>query len=209
MKIRFVPQRSDAQLAVSVAGDSVIVNGMNYDLSPLLEGQEITFGSFLAKRDGDLIVSIPLPYQVNPDIDPMQVYEVDVGDGSVDVPGHDATQPEAITEGVIEWPEPEPEPSQFERDQTRYQRRAAVKDSLLAYMAADNMSRVRDGTWTVADLTSLMADPALIAANSYMQTLSYELAAQAIMSATTPLLTPEIKADWVAKLTEHFYLENT
>lgn len=109
-------------------------------------------------------------------------------------------------------PEPEPEPpelTQFEQDQIRYQKRAAVKDQLLAWMAADNMSRVRSEVWTVADLTSLMVDPAVVAANAYMQTLSYELAAQAIASATTPLLTPEIKDVWISKLTEHFYLENT
>ena len=73
----------------------------------------------------------------------------------------------------------EPAPaSQFEKDEARYKRRAAVKDSLLAYMAADNMSRVRSGAWTVSDLTGLMADPAVAAANAYMSTLSFELAAQ-------------------------------
>jgi hypothetical protein len=106
-------------------------------------------------------------------------------------------------------PEPAPlppTPTQFELDERRYARRAAVKDSLVAYMAADNMSRVRSGAWTVADLTSLMADPAVTAAQAYMSTLSYELAAQAITQATTPLLTQSIKDVWISKLTEHFYL---
>lgn len=102
--------------------------------------------------------------------------------------------------------QPAPEPSQFERDEARCRKRAAVKDALLAYMAADNMSRVRSGTWTVADLTSLLADPAVSAANQFMSTLSFELAAQAIAGAATPLLTPEIRADWTARLAEHFYL---
>ena len=102
---------------------------------------------------------------------------------------------------------PAPEPSQFDRDEARYRKRAAVKDTLLAYMAADNMSRVRSGTWTVADLTSLLADPAVATANACMGTLSFELAAQAIASASTPLLTPEIRADWIARLQAHFYLE--
>ena len=105
-------------------------------------------------------------------------------------------------------PHPDSEPlTQFELDQRRYQRRAAVQSELIAWMAADNMSRVRSGTWTVAQLTSLMSDPALQAANAYMSTLSYELAAQAISQATNALMTPAIKAAWVAKLTEHFYLE--
>lgn len=97
--------------------------------------------------------------------------------------------------------------SQFEIDQRRYAKRAAVKDGLIAFMAADNMSRVRAGTWTVSDLTGLMADPAVAAANAYMSTLSFELAAQAITAATSPLLTPAIKSVWVGKLQEHFYLE--
>lgn len=106
-------------------------------------------------------------------------------------------------------PEPapvDPPPTQFELDQRRYKRRAEVQAELIAWMAADNMSRVRSGVWTVADLTSLLADTHLTAANQFMTTLSYELAAQSIHASTNPLLTQDIKAAWVAKLTEHFYL---
>ena len=104
-------------------------------------------------------------------------------------------------------PLPEPELSQFDRDQARYAKRAAVKDQMLAYMAADNMSRVRSGVWTVAGLTSLLADPAVAKANQFMSTLSFELAAQAIATAATPLLTPEIRADWVSRLQAAFFTE--
>lgn len=97
--------------------------------------------------------------------------------------------------------------TQFDRDKARYEKRAAVKDQLLAWMAADNMSRVRSGEWTVQDLTALLADPAVAAANQFMSTLSFELAAQAITSASTSLLTPSIRADWIARLQAHFYLE--
>ena len=112
-----------------------------------------------------------------------------------------------LADGNTPEPAPvEPPPTQFELDQRRYQKRAAVRSELLAWMAADNMSRVRSGVWTVADLTSLMSDPAVTAAQAYMGTLSYELAAQSIASATTPLLTQAIKDVWINKLTEHFYL---
>ncbi len=97
--------------------------------------------------------------------------------------------------------------TQFEKDQSRYTKRAAVKDELMAYMAADNMARVRSGVWSVADLTTLLDDPAVVAANSLMGTLSFELAAAQIAAATTPLLTPEIKSDWVSRLESHYYLE--
>lgn len=97
--------------------------------------------------------------------------------------------------------------SQFEKDQSRYKKRASVKDNLISYMAADNMSRVRSGVWTIPDLTSLLDDSAVVAANALMGTLSFELAAHQINSATTPLLTPEIKANWISKLEAHYYLE--
>lgn len=106
-------------------------------------------------------------------------------------------------------PEPVPPPTADEQrilDQNRYKLRAEAKDGLLAYMAADNMSRVRAGVWTVSDLTGLMADPAVQLAQAYMATLSFELVAEAIQGATTPLLTPEIKADWIAKLQAKFFL---
>lgn len=113
-----------------------------------------------------------------------------------------------LAEGNTPEPAPvDPPPTQFELDQRRYQKRAAVQSELIAWMAADNMSRVRSGEWSVADLTSLMSDPAVTAAQAYMGTLSYELAAQSIMQATHPLLTQAIKGAWVGKLTEHFYLE--
>lgn len=206
MKFKFTPQRSESPLAISVSGETVIINGIAYDLSQLAEGQSISFGIGSAKRDSGITVSLPLPYPQNPSIDPMQVYEVEATDGSVAVPGHDAEQPAEIVAGVIDWPAPVAPPTQFELDQRRYQKRAEVQSQLIAWMAADNMSRVRSGVWTVADLTSLMSDPAVTAASDYMGKLSYELAAQAIQAATTPLLTPAIKSTWISKLTEHFYL---
>lgn len=109
-----------------------------------------------------------------------------------------------VRDGVAALP---PDLSQFERDEARYTKRAAVKDQLLAYMAADNMRRVRAGEWTVADLTNLLADPAVAAANQFMSTLSFELAAQAVASASTPLLTPAIRADWIARLQAAFFTE--
>ena len=95
---------------------------------------------------------------------------------------------------------------QKEHDQVRYKKRAEVQTELISWMAADNMSRVRAGIWSVPDLVNLMADPAITRANAFMQTLSYELVADEILQATNPLLTPEIKNSWVSKLMEHFYL---
>lgn len=123
------------------------------------------------------------------------------------------TNPDYLS--YLEWldqgntPDPVPTPTAAEQrqlDHNRYKRRAEVQADLMAWMAADNMSRVRSGVWTVQQLTSLMDDPSVQAAQAYIATLSFELAAQAIASAETPLLTAEIKAAWVAKLQANFFL---
>lgn len=127
-------------------------------------------------------------------------------DGSQDAFIPEGAQPITEAEAIELANPPQPAPTQFELDQRRYKRRAEVQAELIAWMAADNMSRVRNGEWSVADLTSLLADPHLAAANQFMTTLSFELAAQAIQASTNPLLTQDIKDAWAAKLTEHFYL---
>lgn len=108
MKLIFMSQRSDATLAVSVSGQSVVINGTSFDLAPLAD-VPVSTDSFSARREsGEIVVTLPLPYTSQSDIDPMQVYEVEVDDehdGPVAVPGHDAQQPGEIVPGVIEWPE--------------------------------------------------------------------------------------------------------
>lgn len=130
-------------------------------------------------------------------------------DGSQDAFIPEGAQPITEAEAIEIANPPQPTPTQFELDQRRYKRRAEVQTELIAWMAADNMSRVRNGEWTVQDLTALLADPALSAANQFMSTLSFELAAQAIQSSTNEILTQEIKTKWINNLQEHFYLENT
>ncbi len=103
-------------------------------------------------------------------------------------------------------PEPVTPPTQFELDVSRYKKRAQARDGLLAEMAAENMARVRSGVWSVNDLTALMAEPSIKAVLDLIGALSFEMAASALAAATHPLLTPEIKAGWVAKLQEKFFL---
>lgn len=113
-----------------------------------------------------------------------------------------------LLEGGSPLPVPPPTPEeQLLLDQLRYKKRAEVQAELLSWMAADNMSRIRTGVWTVPDLVALMSDPSIARANALMQTLSYEMVADEIANATNPLLTPEIKQAWIAKLMAHFYLQ--
>lgn len=96
-------------------------------------------------------------------------------------------------------------PTQFELDQRRYKRRAEVQSELIAWMAADNMSRVRSGVWTVADLVALLQDPEIAMVIGFLNALAFESSADALMASSHPLLTPAIKADWVSRLQAHFY----
>lgn len=97
--------------------------------------------------------------------------------------------------------------TQREKDVRRYSLRAQVKDSIVIEMAADNMARVRAGEWTVGDLTDLMADPVIKKVLELLDTLSFELAAQALQTSTHPLLTPSVKTSMLARLQAHFYLD--
>jgi hypothetical protein len=96
--------------------------------------------------------------------------------------------------------------TQYEKDISRYTKRAEAKDAILAEMAAENMSRVRNGTWSIPQLMSLTQDLELKQVLSNIDTLSFEIAAGAIMQLTNPLLTPQIKQAWAMKLSSHFYL---
>lgn len=102
--------------------------------------------------------------------------------------------------------DPVPTPTQRDLDFNRYIKRSAVRDRLLADMAADNMTRVRSGAWTVADLQGLMADPQTKVVIDLINALSFEMAIAALTASPNPLLTPAIKAGWVAKLQERLYL---
>jgi len=102
---------------------------------------------------------------------------------------------------------PTPTPlTAYEKDVWRYKMRDSVKGQIIAEMASDNMARVRAGVWTVPELIGLASDPLLAQVQGYMATLSFELAAQALATSEHPLLTPEIKAGWIAKLQANFFL---
>lgn len=95
-----------------------------------------------------------------------------------------------------------PPKSTLEIDTEKYLRRAHAKNLLMAEMAAMNIGRLKNGTWTTAQLVALMADPEIKSLVSHMETLSFELAIGVINGLTNPIITPAIKTVWVAKLTE-------
>lgn len=95
--------------------------------------------------------------------------------------------------------------TQKQIDFNKYKKRASVKDDIIATMASNNMERVRNGVWTVAELIGLTQDVELKSILDDVSTLSYELAVGKIQSATNPLLTAEIKNEWITMLVGHFY----
>ena len=95
--------------------------------------------------------------------------------------------------------------SQKDIDFLKYKKRASVKDTIIATMASDNMERVRNGVWTIEELTALTQDPELKLILDDVNTLSYELAVMKIQVATNPLVTESVKNEWVVMLASHFY----
>ena len=93
---------------------------------------------------------------------------------------------------------------QRESDFTRFKKRAEVKSTLIAEMAAGNMERVRSGVWTTSQLISLTQDLELKQILNDLDSLSFEIAYSRIDGLTNPLLTTEIKNSWKKLLSDNF-----
>jgi hypothetical protein len=216
MLIEFSPQRSNESLEVDVVSAGLLINGVVYTL-PV--GGAQPFGPVLSASAG--VVRLLLPIGPNPRQSAAFPAPVTVEAGPVPVPGHpratdaagvvvaQAARLDAAGQPLVVALEPlpaaAPAPTAYESDVARFTARAAVKDRLMAEMAAENVGRLRAQVWTVADLGSLMADPDLAAARNYMGTLSFELAHAAVAACAHPLMTTEIRQGWLDKLAAHFY----
>ena len=93
-----------------------------------------------------------------------------------------------------------PSKTTLELDTDKYLRRAESKNLLMAEMAAMNVARIKNGTWTVAQLTALMQDEQIKALIAHLETLGFDLAIGVVQGLTNPLITPEIKSAWTATL---------
>lgn len=106
MKIILSPQRRDDVLEVTKIGDALVVNGEEFDFSPINDGDtlprdaigSIWFSDSVERVDGELIVTLLFPNPWN--YSPQQAFPVpleDVPDGPVLFP---APLPEKIEGGV-------------------------------------------------------------------------------------------------------------
>lgn len=111
MIIKLSPVRSDVQLSVVKAGDTLEVNGMVLDLSPLTDGAtlpaqaigcEFVIGP-VERTNGDLVLTLMLPHAADAPHAarfPVDLYPVD---GQVQLPGLDLGERWTATVGVIDW----------------------------------------------------------------------------------------------------------
>lgn len=124
--------------------------------------------------------------------------------GELELP--DGTSEEVWAAKLAVYAIPPENPTQYDKDLSRYIKRAAAKPKIIAKMAADNVTRVRNGTWTSAQLISLTQDAQLRDLLANIETLSFEIAIGSISALTNPLMTSEIKAEWVQSLSDNLFM---
>lgn len=91
------------------------------------------------------------------------------------------------------------------KDQARYRERAKVKDELIVGICTDNMDRIRTGIWTVTQLIELTSEQNFKNIQDDINSLSFELAQGKIMAMTNPLLTQDIKNEWIGRLQANLF----
>ncbi len=116
----------------------------------------------------------------------------------------DANTPETVRHQKLSQYATPPK-TQQELDFQKYLKRASVKDKILAEMASENMARVRSGAWTVQQLIELTQDTQLKLVLDDVNMLSFELASQKLLSLSNPIVTDDIKLQWISKLQSHLY----
>lgn len=91
------------------------------------------------------------------------------------------------------------------KDSARYRERAKVRDELVVGICTDNMERIRNGIWTVSQLIELTADPVFKNIQDDINGLSFELAQSKIMALNSPIITQDIKLEWVGRLQKNLF----
>lgn len=116
MKIKLSPVRMDVQLLAEVSGDTITLNGVALDFSPLPEGGRLPAAAIInqwvlgdvERVDGEICLTLVLPHGSRAPLETRfpAAYTVPmtVGDGPVPLPPYDATPADNV-----QLPEPEPE----------------------------------------------------------------------------------------------------
>ena len=93
-----------------------------------------------------------------------------------------------------------------EKDRIAMEKRAQIKDSLVGGIASENKERLRTGVWTYTDLITFLNSEESKKVMNDINSLSFELAQGSIMSITNPIITIDIKLQWVQRLKDNLFL---
>jgi len=150
MIIKLSPVRSDLQLAVVKAGETLEVNGVALNFSSLADGATLPAEAVgcefvvapVERINGDLVLTLMLPHAA--DAPPAARFPVDLypADGQVQLPGLDLGERLAATAGVIDW-------SQVVTAESKAQ---AAADQLIAAVVADLAQRRAAADTAIAPL---------------------------------------------------------
>jgi len=93
-----------------------------------------------------------------------------------------------------------------EKDRIAMAKRAEVKDALIGQIASENKERLRTGVWTYTDLITFLDSEESKKVMNEINGLSFELAQGSVMAITNPIITIDIKLQWVQRLKENLFL---
>jgi len=93
-----------------------------------------------------------------------------------------------------------------EKDRIAMEKRAQIKDALIGEIASENKERLRSGEWAYADLVGFLNSEESKKVMNEINGLSFELAQGSIMAIVNPVITMEIKLQWVQRLKDNLYL---
>lgn len=102
MQIKFIPIRRDTPLMASILGDALTLNDETFDFAGIPEGATLPrsavacdwLGSDVERIDGQIHLTLLLPYGVNAPEETRRPQPVEVMDGPVSLPPHDTTNEE-------------------------------------------------------------------------------------------------------------------
>jgi hypothetical protein len=93
-----------------------------------------------------------------------------------------------------------------EKDRIAMEKRAQIKDALIGEIASENKERLRTGVWSYTDLVTFLNSEESKKVMNEINGLSFELAQGSIMAIVNPIITMDIKLQWVQRLKENLFL---
>ncbi len=93
-----------------------------------------------------------------------------------------------------------------EKDRIAMEKRAQIKDGLIGEIASENKERLRTGVWSYTDLVTFLNSEESKKVMNEINGLSFELAQGSIMGIVNPIITMDIKLQWVQRLKDNLFL---